>query len=680
VHLPDLLFGVATSDHQAEAFDSERPDFRDEWEKQVGQTPRGRATDFWNRYEEDIKLAQELGCKVFRFSISWARVEPESGIFDFNALDHYHEVVSKIVEARMVPLVTLHHFTWPNHIQHSGGMIAPDFPQRFSRYVTQVVERIGDKVLYWVTFNEPNLLVYGYVKPWWRRDFQVPPGYLKEKKETTFAEQLQNAAQLIRHLFIAHRLARGLIKTRNPAARVGANPFIFGLPSWMQNLLDWLAVRLNNFEQFQKFTSGIGQRTVATRTPTDLVIAQLSRTPKRLKNISFSKPYGSASQRLLVKRGGDVSTIKDLKGLPVGFVRGSTAQETLSEMAPEAIPRRYETHRKAMAALEAGSVHGLVGDDAVFETLGIPATLEYKDLLKEQTYAVGVAEGNPDMLAIVNSLICERPLSGPIGTVPGSPIQRIRHRGVLNVGIRADEFEGTDTEITKKEREIASGVAKIILNDSKKIRFVKLSIANRVKALCPWYQFLGDLLKGIAMVSTALNGSWWHLGMRGKLPEFLCPKDCVGQQDFVGLDYYWGVSNFEWNRIHQLFEASVSNFADAPVDPPGLLRVLKRLHGWFPSAEILIIENGCIEFADGFSRATYLAAHIGQVKEARLAGVPVAAYICWSITSNREWGLRFSPASDFGLYHVELDGDARLVRIPTQSSKIYKDIIEGIAG
>jgi len=93
---PELLFGVATSDHQAESFDPACPDFRDIWEKQQKQTVRGKATDFWNRYAEDIDLARGLGCKLFRFSIAWSRVEPRQGEFDAAALGHYKEIVATI--------------------------------------------------------------------------------------------------------------------------------------------------------------------------------------------------------------------------------------------------------------------------------------------------------------------------------------------------------------------------------------------------------------------------------------------------------------------------------------------------------------------------------------------------------------------------------------------------------
>ena len=51
------------------------------------------------------------------------------------------------------------------------------------------------------------------------------------------------------------------------------------------------------------------------------------------------------------------------------------------------------------------------------------------------------------------------------------------------------------------------------------------------------------------------------------------------------------------------------------------------------------------------------------------------AYLCWSITSNREWGLVFDNNSDFGLYHIDLDTDPALKRIPTPASERYRQII-----
>ena len=56
-----FLFAVSLSDHQSEAYDPRWPDLWDSWEQRLQLTPRGRATDFWHRYEEDISLARGLG-------------------------------------------------------------------------------------------------------------------------------------------------------------------------------------------------------------------------------------------------------------------------------------------------------------------------------------------------------------------------------------------------------------------------------------------------------------------------------------------------------------------------------------------------------------------------------------------------------------------------------------------
>ena len=100
------------------------------------------------------------------------------------------------------------------------------------------------------------------------------------------------------------------------------------------------------------------------------------------------------------------------------------------------------------------------------------------------------------------------------------------------------------------------------------------------------------------------------------------------------------------------------------------------MHRWFPDKEILIIENGCIEKADNLTREEYLRAHIREVTRARAMGIPVAGYICWSITSNREWGLAFGPDSDFGLYYIDLDHDPELKRVPTPSGEMFKRVIQ----
>ena len=93
---PSFLFGVATADHQCEAYLPEFEDIRDVWERVRDLVPRGQATDFWERYPEDIELAKRLGCRLFRFSIAWSRVEPRPGEWNLDALNHYREMVQAI--------------------------------------------------------------------------------------------------------------------------------------------------------------------------------------------------------------------------------------------------------------------------------------------------------------------------------------------------------------------------------------------------------------------------------------------------------------------------------------------------------------------------------------------------------------------------------------------------------
>jgi beta-glucosidase/6-phospho-beta-glucosidase/beta-galactosidase len=673
VKLPDLLFGVATSDHQAEAYDPNYADFRDQWETHQGQTPRGRATDFWNRYAEDIGLARDLGCKVFRFSISWSRVEPHRGEFAADVLAHYRLVAEAVLAADMIPLVTLHHFTWPVHVQERGGMTAEHFPQWYGAYVQKVVDAIGALIPYWVTFNEPNLLVYGYVKPWWQPSYLVPPG---TAPETALSDQLDQAAILIRNMFVAHKLVRALIRSKHPKAKVGANPFVLGLPWFLQFVIDLVATRTSSAKAFRRRNRRLAEQRLLSQTPVDLMICRFTPTRERAARVAFSHTYAAGVERLVVRKESQTHAISELAGKLVGFARGSIATQTIARLAPTARQQAFRTHRDGLRALQQGAIDGFVADDVALAHAGIPSELVMlPEVLAESRYAVGVAKGNPDLLSLVNATIASWSGSGTVTEPPRKGFRRIRRRGFLRVGVVCDPGQVMSHETTQKEIALAFAVGKAIFGHDDCLRFETVTLDQRVPLLTSWSKFLEPLLKTTSVVGTVLNSNWWHLGMAGKLPEFLCPKECVGQQDYVGLDYYWGIDSFELDRVHQLLDASMSHYDDAPVDPPGLLRVLTRFHRWFPGLEMMIIENGCIDQADGFDRMEYLREHIRQVTRARRLGIPVHAYICWSITSNREWGLPFGPASDFGLFHIDLDQDPQLKRMPTPSAELYKRII-----
>ena len=109
-----FLIGAATAAHQVEGNNIHS----DYWaQEQLPHTsftePSGIACDHYNRYEEDIRLLAGAGLNAYRFSIEWARVEPEEGRFDETEIEHYRKVIACCRQYGVEPIVTLMHFTSP---------------------------------------------------------------------------------------------------------------------------------------------------------------------------------------------------------------------------------------------------------------------------------------------------------------------------------------------------------------------------------------------------------------------------------------------------------------------------------------------------------------------------------------------------------------------------------------
>lgn len=159
---PGFLFGTATSAHQVEGGNVNSDWWQ--WEHEEGTPcvePSGDACDFYHRYRDDIALMARLGVNAFRFSIEWARIEPEEGEFSKAALAHYRRVLATCREHRLVPIVTFHHFTLPRWLQARGGFLCDDFASLFARYCEQSAGALGDLIGYACTINEPEGLGEG---------------------------------------------------------------------------------------------------------------------------------------------------------------------------------------------------------------------------------------------------------------------------------------------------------------------------------------------------------------------------------------------------------------------------------------------------------------------------------------------------------------------------------------
>ena len=727
--LPEsFMFGVNTADHQCEAYEQYFEDIRDVWERIRAQTLRCRATDFWHRYPEDIALAQNLGCKVFRLSLAWSRIEPSPGNFNHEAFEHYRQLLEQIHQAGMKSVVTLHHFTWPIHVERRGGMIAEDFPVIFADYAREAVQQLGHLVDYWMTFNEPSQLIYGYVKPWWESEYFVPPGL---PRGATLAEQMEAVGQLMHNLFLAHTKARTEIKKLYPEAKVGANPMLLGLPRWLQWFIDRKVTNLHRWEDFIAQGKNYVERSLLEEGQVDVVLANLTVNNSRKDQLAFSEAYYLAGQTVMVKANSAIQQLADLSQQKVAVVKSSTAESRVRELLPQANPLIVTDYKEALDLLELEKAQAILADDIIFQETLEKYPDNYRlicEKLTEEPYAAAVAKGNRELLNAVDIAIkrfkksgewqqclkrhlpsqdCpEPPRKGRRSTLahitnspshqsvtsqqvtealplasPKTALRKIQDRGYLIVAVKEDvpgfSYRDPETgEYSGLEIDLARAIAQEIFNDPTKVVFKPTNTQQRISLVRSLVRFLDPWLELFSIFSTSVTSNWWYLGMAGKLPEFLCPPECFGQLDFVGLDYYWGISNLRITSIKKLMNASIGRYGDAPVWPQVFYDMLKFHSRLFPDKEIIVIENGCVDEADGIDRSTYLRQHIQQIQRAVKDGVNVTGYICWSVTSNREWGLPFDTNSDFGLYHIELDNDPSLKRVPTNAANTYQEIIQ----
>ena len=153
-----FFVGAATAAHQVEGNNIHS----DYWaQEHLPHTsfaePSGDACDHYNRYEEDIHLLAEAGLNAYRFSIEWARIEPEEGKFDENEIEHYRTVIVCCKENGVEPIVTMMHFTSPLWLIQKGGWENESTIEYFRRYVSYVIEKLGSELNYICTINEANM-------------------------------------------------------------------------------------------------------------------------------------------------------------------------------------------------------------------------------------------------------------------------------------------------------------------------------------------------------------------------------------------------------------------------------------------------------------------------------------------------------------------------------------------
>lgn len=153
-----FLVGASTAAHQVEGNNIHSDLWAMEQMKHTTYAePSLEADDEYHRYEEDIRLLAEAGMNAYRFSIEWARIEPEEGKFDMDEIEHYRKVLCCCRENGVEPIVTLHHFSSPAWLMGKGGWEADSTADYFARYTKVVMENLGNEMKYVCTINEANM-------------------------------------------------------------------------------------------------------------------------------------------------------------------------------------------------------------------------------------------------------------------------------------------------------------------------------------------------------------------------------------------------------------------------------------------------------------------------------------------------------------------------------------------
>ena len=153
-----FFIGAATAAHQVEGNNIHSDYWAQELLPHSSFTePSGIACDHYNRYEEDIRLLAEAGLNAYRFSVEWARIEPEEGEFDASEIEHYRRVIACCRANGIEPIVTLMHFTSPVWLIRKGGWEAESTVEYFRRYAAYVTEKLGSELHYICTINEANM-------------------------------------------------------------------------------------------------------------------------------------------------------------------------------------------------------------------------------------------------------------------------------------------------------------------------------------------------------------------------------------------------------------------------------------------------------------------------------------------------------------------------------------------
>ena len=218
-----FLWGASTSAYQVEGAsleDGKGPSCQDVKKVPEGTSDLKVCADQYHRYKEDIALMAEMGFKTYRFSVSWSRILPEgTGAVNPKGIEYYNNLIDECLKYGIEPLVTMFHFDMPAALDKRGSCQNGTWSNResvdwFLNFAKVLFESFGDRVKYWLTINEQNMLtLVGPVIG----TLMIPEGCTNILKETY---------QQNHHMLVAQAKAMALCHELLPNAKIGPAPNI----------------------------------------------------------------------------------------------------------------------------------------------------------------------------------------------------------------------------------------------------------------------------------------------------------------------------------------------------------------------------------------------------------------------------------------------------------------------
>ena len=207
-------WGVATSAFQIEGASREDGKGESIWDRFCAQpgviadaSNGDVACDHYHRLETDLDLIASLGLDVYRFSVSWPRVQPSGhGPWNEKGLDFYERLVDGLLKRGVRPCLTLNHWDLPQTLQDAGGWNSRETVYRFVEYAQGINRRLGDRLAMLTTHNEPWVMaVLGH-------------------EQGIFAPGIQSrkvALQVSHHLLLSHGLAVQALRADGGCTNLG---------------------------------------------------------------------------------------------------------------------------------------------------------------------------------------------------------------------------------------------------------------------------------------------------------------------------------------------------------------------------------------------------------------------------------------------------------------------------